>query len=397
MTEREGRGRRRALLAASAAAAALILIFIFVGRPSPRAEVRSAAAARQDLVVPILCDGTIEPPPGGELRAPEAAMVESLPVRDGEHMEKGQTILVLGNREIAERALEARSRAGALRAETEKARADANQAAAERARAQTIVAQDRGLLASGAISKSQSEADKLDLEQAENRLRSARAELESLDSGSSSRRALAEKSARELSQRVEALTIRAPAAGIVYGLPARTGERVDAGQIVANVAERRDLRVRARVDQPDLPRVRPGERMIVQFDGLPGRRFEGTVEQVSPGLREIGGRDVGEALGLIHDARGELPPNASVSVQIIVNQKENALVVPRAALYRDGDRRWVYVLDHGKARRRAVEIGLLGTNEAEIVQGVSAGEQVLLPGTEPFVDGMRVRAHPAAP
>src|SRR6266496_3197969 len=151
------------------------------------------------------------------------------------------------------------------------------------------------------------------------------------------------------------------------------------------------LRVRARVDQPDLPRVAVGERLIVTFDGLPDRRWEGRVLAVSPGVRESAGREVGEVLGEIADKTLSLPPNASVNVQIVTGEKHGVPTVPRAALFRDGDRRFVYRLEDGRARRRDVSIGLVGLNDVEITGGLKENDVVILPGTVPLSDGIRVR------
>jgi RND family efflux transporter MFP subunit len=189
---------------------------------------------------------------------------------------------------------------------------------------------------------------------------------------------------------VAALTVRAPADGIVYGLPRKPGETVAAGQVVASVADPQHLRVRTRVDQPDLPRVAVGQRIVVTFDGLPDRRWEGRVLSVPSGVTEVAGREVGEVIGEIADPRLSLPPNASVNVEIIVGEKKGALAIPRAALLREGDRRSVYRLESGRARRRTVSVGLVGLSDVEITSGLSENDVVLIPGAVPLSDGMRV-------
>ena len=128
------------------------------------------------------------------------------------------------------------------------------------------------------------------------------------------------------------------------------------------------------------------------FDGLPDRHWAGRVTQVSPGLRELGGRQVGEVLGEIADPTSQLPPNASVNVQIVVGEKKSALVVPRTAVNRDGEKRFVWVFQDGRARRREVVLGLVGLSEVEIARGISDGERVLLAGPVPLSEGLRVTA-----
>jgi multidrug efflux pump subunit AcrA (membrane-fusion protein) len=354
--------------------------------------VSTARVARKDLVVPILSDGSLEPPAGGELRAPEAATVASIPAREGERVSKGTPLLILQSPELTQAALQARSTAAQLSEERIRAAGDLEQQKRETARAKETFEADARLIKESAIPRATYETDELAYRQAVEKLRVAQARFESL-AGSGpgrSRLELAQASASELERRVAALTVTAPFEGVVFGLPRKAGETVSAGQVVAGVADPEHLRVRARVDQPDLPRVAVGQRLIVTFDGLPDRRWEGRVLAVSPGVREAAGREVGEVMGEISDKKLSLPPNASVNVQIVTGEKHGVLAVSRAALFRDGDRRFVYRLEDGRARRRDVSIGLIGLNDVEITAGIQENDVVILPATVPLSDGLRV-------
>jgi hypothetical protein len=65
---------------------------------------------------------------------------------------------------------------------------------------------------------------------------------------------------------------------------------------------------------------------------------------------------------------------------------------PRASVLKDGERRYVYLLDGGgRARRRDVQVGLTGLNDIEIVSGLSEKDLVILPGSVPLSEGLRVR------
>jgi len=380
-------------LAGGVAALVLVLVLAVAALRRPEsAEVPIAAVTRADLLVPILSDGILEPPPQGELRAPESATVAAIRVREGERVRRGTVLLELENPSLAAKARDARSEASALGAERAKASADLESDEAEAARLRRTLESDERLLAQGAITRAAYEADDLALRSAGERVRAARARRDSLaGAGGPSRVGLSEESAKELARRVESLIVRSPADGIVYGLPRRVGETVDAGQVVGAVTDPDHLRVRIRVDQPDLPRVRPGQKIVVTFDGLPDRRWMGTVTLVAPGLRDVGGRQVGEVLAEIADPTSQIPPNASVNVQIVVAEKKGALVVPRAALLADGDRRFVYVEEKGRAIRRDVEVGLIGLTEVEIASGLKEGERVILAGAVPLSEGMRVK------
>jgi HlyD family secretion protein len=378
-------------IAGVAVVVTLALAVIALRGPSG-VPVTTARAARKDLVVPILSDGTLEPPAGGELRAPEAATVATIPAHEGERVVKGAPLVVLQSSELTQAALQARSTAAQLSEEKIRAGGDHEQQKRETARAKETFEADARLLKESAIPRATYETDELAYRQSVERLRVAQARFDSLaGSGAGrSRLDLAEEAARELERRVAALTVKAPIEGIAYGLPRKTGETVAAGQVVASVADPGRLSVRARVDQPDLPRVAVGQRLIVTFDGLPDRRWEGRVLAVSAGVREASGREVGEVLGEISDKPLSLPPNASVNVQIVVGEKHGVLTIPRAALFRDGNRRFVYRLEEGRARRRDVSVGLIGLTDVEITNGLQENDSVILPGTVPLSDGLRV-------
>ena len=392
--EAAGQTRRRWWWAGGVILLAVVFSVAALSRPKAPA-VQTAEVRRGSLLVPVQCDGTLEPPPGGELRASDSGAVAELLVSSGDRVREGTPLLRLANDELSKEALDARSEVLRLESERSAASSDAAEVERQEQHAARVFDADKRLLASGAITRMTYEQDELAWAQTRDKLRAARARLEALEGsqgGDGSRIALARKSADELERRVSAMIVRAPSDGLVYGLPRRVGEAVSAGQVVANVIDPAHRRLRARVDQPDLPQTAVGQKLVVKFDGLPRERWEGTVTFVDPGLRDVGGREVGEVLGEVADPRALLPSNAAVEVEIVTGEKAGALVVPRASLIRDGEKRYVYVLDGGRARRRVVEVGLLGLTEAEILSGVGEKDTVILPGSVALSDGLRVRS-----
>src|SRR5262245_32422585 len=121
--EEQASGRGWRWLVGIAATALLLLVVSAYARPR-RVPVQAVAVQRQDLLVPVQCDGTLEPPPGGELRSPEAATVAELLVRDGDRVTKDAPLLRLENPELSQKALDARSEALALAADRAQTQAD---------------------------------------------------------------------------------------------------------------------------------------------------------------------------------------------------------------------------------------------------------------------------------
>jgi RND family efflux transporter MFP subunit len=384
------RGRRRAwtwglvlaLLLAVAAAAAELL------RPRGVA-VQLAAAHRGELLVQIQCDGTLEAPPGGELRATEGGLVAALEAHDGDHVRAGQTLLRLDDAALVSQCRDAE--AVLLRVQTE-AKADAAALATatrDEEHWTAVVAADRSLVDEAAATRSELERDLLALSEATGRQRATAAKLAAAQ-GPGSQEELARSAVTDCRARVSALVVRAPSDGVVYGLPRRLGDVVERGQLLASVVDPDHPRVRLRVDQPDVPRIAVGQRLVVTFSGLPGEQWEGRVTVAAPVLREAAGREVGEVAGEVADPRHLLPLNASVDARIVLAEKTAVLTVPRSALYREGGRRFVYVLRRGRAHRQEVSVGLVGLTDVEITGGLDIGQSVVVAGEIPLVEGLRV-------
>lgn len=346
-----------------------------------------AKVTRKPLIVPILADGSLEPPPGGEIRASESGIVARILVGEGQAVARGTALLQLSDPELEQRVFASRNEMLQLDEEERRTAEELSRQRQERDRLRNIADADQRLLRAGAITAQQQSADAFAARQADDRVRQLESQVASLKT----RMGVAADSAREMERRLSALTIRAPIDGVTYNLPRMAGETIVAGQVVGIVADPRHLRVRARVDAPDLPRIRPGQRLTVTFDGLPNRMWQGTVLLVPPGVRQFGGREVAEVLGELSDDTAALPPNASVNVQIIIGEKPSALVIPRGTLMRDGARRFVFRYVSGKARRTPIEVGLIGPNEVEVLGGLSEGDQVILPGSAPLHDGESVQ------
>jgi multidrug efflux pump subunit AcrA (membrane-fusion protein) len=389
--------------------------------------VHTALVKRSDLLVRVLCDGRLEPPEGGELRTADGGAVAAIAVREGDRVRRGQLLVRLANPDLEARARDARGQVRQLQSDAAAGGDELDRERREAAYREEVVAGDRRLLAQGAVPRATLDADQLAWQQALDRVKEAEARLRAVQrspaapsaagsgsgpgaagSGSGSRSragsgrsasrlALAEGAAGQLERRVAALELRAPADGVVYGLPRAAGEMVAAGQLVASVTDPDHPHVRCRVDQPDLPRVAPGQRLIVTFNGLPDSQWDGTVRRVGTGLREAGGREVGEIVGELSDPVHTLPANAAVDVQVVVAQKRGALTVPRSALRRD-DERYVYVVVHRHAHRRDVTVGLIGLSEVEILSGLHEGEQVVAEGPPSLAEDARVvEAKPQVP
>jgi HlyD family secretion protein len=200
---------------------------------------------------------------------------------------------------------------------------------------------------------------------------------------------------RDYQEKVNSARVVAPASGTLFSLPVRERDFVRTGDLLADVADLRHVRVRAFVDEPEMGGLAPGLPVEVTWDALPGRTWNGRTETVPQQVVARGSRNVGEVLCSISNDQMELKPNTTVDIRIQLDERRNVLALPRAAVEIVGAHRFVYLVEGERLRRREVKVGISSDIQFEIVEGVQEGELVALPGDVALQDGLVVRVDSA--
>ncbi len=173
-------------------------------------------------------------------------------------------------------------------------------------------------------------------------------------------------------------TVNSSRSGIIYSLSVRPGSYVSRGQALAQLYEPGNVRIRAYVDEPDLGSIKMGQSVAIQWDGLPGHVWTGSVSRPAKDIVPLGNRSVGHVLCVVHGQPQELIPNSNVRLEIVTAEKKSALVVPRSAVTRRDGAPAVLVWDGKNATPVAVTLGLVTPEEVEIAAGISAGQSIVL-------------------
>lgn len=188
---------------------------------------------------------------------------------------------------------------------------------------------------------------------------------------------------------LERTKIRAPFAGIVTGVRVAEGEHVSAGQELFTVVDISSLKVRARVLESEVGKLRIGREAGLKFSAYPDRVFKGRVEAVSP---EINPEDRTCAVHIAVDNPAELiKPGMHAEVEIAADIFPGRLLVPQTAVLVRGGRKLVFVVEGGAAQWRYIEAGLENEDFVEVLDGVTEGENVIVSGHLTLAHDARVR------
>jgi Cu(I)/Ag(I) efflux system membrane fusion protein len=174
-------------------------------------------------------------------------------------------------------------------------------------------------------------------------------------------------------------TLRSPRAGTVTELRLREGATVMAGATLARVQGTATVWAEGEVPESQAALLRPGARVSATSPAVPGRVFEGRVQallpEVDPATRTIKAR-----LELANPG-GRLVPGMFVQMRFKRPAAQQALLVPSDAVIHTG-RRSVVMLAEPEGRFRPVQVqtGLEAGGQTEVLQGLQAGQQVVLSG-----------------
>jgi HlyD family secretion protein len=403
--------RNRWWIIAIAIVVAVILFAAFNSMNGGVVPVRAARVTRSNIRSVISTNGKIEPINNFEAHAPVATTVKRVLVKEGDHVKRGQLLLQLDD-------ADARTNAAKALAELKGAQADINavQTGGTREEVLTTDAQlvkakadrdnaERNLQALQRLQKNGA-ASMGEVKEAEAQFNTAQANVQLLQQKLKDRYSKPEV-AHVQAQKSEAQAaydaamdilnksnVKAPFDGVVYAIPVRAGNYVNAGDLLLQQADLSQVRLRAFVDEPDVGRLAPGERIEVAWDALPGRLWQGQLLSVPATVRLLGSRNVGEITANLNNSDFRLLPNTNVTVQIITAEHNNVLVIPREALRMDDSVPYVYRIEDDQLRRQPVKTAIVNLTHAEVIQGLSAKQLVALGSlnTKPLRDNETVKA-----
>lgn len=174
------------------------------------------------------------------------------------------------------------------------------------------------------------------------------------------------------------LTFRSPANGIVMEKKAVQGMRFMPGEVLYQIADLSSVWIIADVFEQDLGLIKPGQTAKVKVNAYPDQEFTAKVVYVYPTLNPQT-RTISVRLELANPG-GTLKPNMYASVQLISGHgKARTLTAPDSAVLDSGTRQIVLVRrGEGLFEPREVKLGMRGNGYVEVIEGISAGEDVVV-------------------
>jgi len=221
--------------------------------------------------------------------------------------------------------------------------------------------------------------------------------------------------------------ITAPISGVISRRMVKQGNLVQANQAIFHIVDMSPLTATLNVPERELGMLKPGQPLTLAVDALPERKFVGTIQRIAPVVDASSGTFRVTCVFDNAAAGNELlRPGMFGRIDIVYDQRRDALVIPRSALIDEDGETAVFVIERGAtkpakpraikpkpgdavaaetgkpvqpelvARRRVVKIGYIDGDRVEIRTGLEPGERVITLGRDAVRDGSEVQVLPSS-
>ena len=191
---------------------------------------------------------------------------------------------------------------------------------------------------------------------------------------------------RKIEQELQDTLIKAPIDGVILGVNVSNGEGVTRGHDLLTLGNPSQEYVRLSLSTLNAAKVRLNQPARITIIGPDSPVYEGQVVDLSPQAISVsnsegseGGLATVSAIVQLNQPTGTLIPGSQVNVEIILDQRQDVVVISLESLQRSGKNSFVWVKDQqGLAQKREVTLGLEGLETVEVLSGLEPGDEVIL-------------------
>jgi HlyD family secretion protein len=401
------RRHRLRLVALAAGAIALGALGLYLARLSgapasaDRARLSIATVERGSFVRDVVADGQVVAAVSPTLYASAAGTV-TLKVHAGDTIAKGAELATIDSPDLLAKLSQEQSTLQSLRLDWQRATVDAArklsqmrnayiQAQVDQKTAQREFERSHKAYELGAYSELQSLKAQDALEKAQFTLDTAKMNYDSQPAqnrfDTDSKKALLDRQqylVADLTRQVDSLVIRSPVDGQIGQVLIADRANVAKDAPLMTAVDLSALEVEIKVAENLARDLRSGMSADLQGDG---RHWQGTVSGVSP---EVVGGQVTSRLRFAEGRPAGLRQNQRLSVRILIDRRDNVLMVDRGSFLEQDGGHFAYVVRDNIATRRPVVLGAASIAKVEILEGLDAGDRVVISGSDEFGGANRV-------
>lgn len=353
--------------------------------------VQVAKVQKQELIAEIKTSGILQCTKQQDFYARTASMVKEIRKNEGSRVTLGEVVLLLDNSNVLRELGRAENALVIL--QNDYLQAVSNKVYLMNRRDEARKKQEwlEGLYKQETASLQEVEAVKGEVTALENQIKAIN--LNTLESQVNEGRLAVQAAREELAETV----VTSPFEGTVLKMAVNRGEPVSKDKFLFSLGKTDFLEVVVFVNEYDAIKVKKDNLVEIYSDALEGKIYRGYVSQIAP-LAEIKQTSIGlenkvKVKITLEERAEEFKPGFTVNINIPLDKKPQALLVPSNAVLEEEGKSIVFVYDNGLAERREVQKGLSTDLFQEITAGLQEDEIVIIGPFEELRDKMKVKAN----
>ena len=370
--------------------------------------VATLTIAQQDFVQTVVASGHVENPHRVNLGAQLSGTVKRVPVTEGQSVQAGQVLIELEDKE-----LQAALRQAEFNVQQAQARVrqlnevqlpmldqSLRQSKVTQNTSQNALLRAQELFDKGFTGQAALDEAKRIAQVHQSQVLSFQEQLQSLQSGGSdlalSQAALSQAIAgAELARaRHQYAQIKAPVAGVLISRNVEPGDAIQPGKILMVLSPEGSTELVVQIDEKHLSQLQIGQMAQASADAYSTQKFPAVLTYINPGIDPQRG-SVAVKLK-VSQAPDYLQQDMTVSVNIVVAKRSQAILVATEAVHDLEKKPWVMQLVMGRALRKDVQLGLHGAEFSEVLAGLKPGD-VVIRNTTGISENARVRSQSVIP
>jgi len=370
--------------------------------------VRTALVGKGEVNSFLKVTGVVEANETVRVTSEIMGQAKEVKVKDGEEVNKGDILIVLGDEQIKIQVAQAQATLDSIQASSDKIKSGARPQEIKQAESALLQAKMNRdsveenylrmekLFSEKAISEQQYEQAKNQYEIADVQYQSAQESYELVIEGAAEEdiksveaQVRQTKAALDMAKyQLKNTQITAPISGKVTSITVSSGEMVAPSVPLLSIIDVSRIFVKVGISEKDISKIKEGQTVHLEIDAFPEEKFQGEV--VSKGVAVDQMSKTLEVKIEILQPEVDIPVGVFARGDILVKTNQDALIIPSSALTRKKDGIYVYVIEEGIARQKEVVLGIIQNERVEILKGLSEKEEIVVLGNQELQDGLKV-------
>ena len=370
--------------------------------------VRTALVEKGEVNSFLKVTGVVEANETVRVTSEIMGQAKEVKVKDGEEVNKGDILIVLGDEQIKIQVAQAQATLDSIQASSDKIKSGARPQEIKQAESALLQAKMNRdsveenylrmekLFSEKAISEQQYEQAKNQYEIADVQYQSAQESYELVIEGAAEEdiksveaQVRQTKAALDMAKyQLKNTQITAPISGKVTSITVSSGEMVSPSVPLLSIIDVSRIFVKVGISEKDISKIKEGQTVHLEIDAFPEEKFQGEV--VSKGVAVDQMSKTLEVKIEILQPEVDIPVGVFARGDILVKTNQDALIIPSSALTRKKDGIYVYVIEEGIARQKEVVLGIIQDERVEILDGLSEEEEIVVLGNQELEDGLKV-------